>query len=138
CLRDHLADTLDTLSLRAAQRGLELAHHVRSEVPDALVGDPLRIRQIIYNLVNNAIKFTEKGEVVVAVEVAHAENGFEGSDAADEASPGDPSSTLLHFRVRDTGIGIPAEKQPLIFGAFSQADSSTTRKYGGTGLGLAI
>ncbi len=121
-LRDNLGDTLGTLALRAHAQGLELASHVRPEVPDALVGDPVRLRQILVNLVGNAIKFTEHGEVVVRV--------------AEEARTED--DVYLHFTVTDTGIGIPREKQQAIFNAFEQADSSTTRQHGGTGLGLAI
>jgi two-component system, sensor histidine kinase and response regulator len=122
-LRDSLADTLTTLSLRAYQKGLELAYHVAPDVPDDLNGDPNRLRQIVMNLVGNAIKFTEAGEVVVDVE---------------RQPGGSPDEIALHFAVRDTGIGIPPEKQAAVFDAFTQADSSTTRKYGGTGLGLAI
>lgn len=126
-LRDALGDTLDTLSLRAYQKGLELAYHVAADVPDGLIGDPSRLRQIVMNLVGNALKFTENGEVVVEVK------RFAG--AIDLA---DATTAMLHFSVRDTGIGIPPDKQRLIFEAFTQADTSTTRRYGGTGLGLAI
>jgi light-regulated signal transduction histidine kinase (bacteriophytochrome)/DNA-binding response OmpR family regulator len=121
-LRDTLDDTIKALGLRAQQKGLELACHVLPEVPDGLQGDPTRIRQIVVNLVGNAIKFTAEGEVVVQVELQE--------ESEDEAT--------LHFTVRDTGVGIPLEKQQTIFEAFTQADSSITRKYGGTGLGLAI
>jgi signal transduction histidine kinase/DNA-binding response OmpR family regulator len=121
-LRDHLDDTVTTLALRAHAKGLELACHVPGDVPDTLVGDPGRLRQVVINLVNNAIKFTERGEVVVHVERCVPA----GRDVE------------LHFSISDTGIGIPPEKQDLLFRAFSQVDSSTTRKYGGTGLGLAI
>ncbi len=121
-LRDTLGDTMRTLANRAHAKGLELVCHVPPEAPDGLVGDPGRLRQIIVNLVGNAIKFTEKGEVVVNVEVE--------SQTEDEVT--------LHFTVSDTGIGIPPEKQKQIFDAFAQADESTTREYGGTGLGLAI
>jgi signal transduction histidine kinase/CheY-like chemotaxis protein/HPt (histidine-containing phosphotransfer) domain-containing protein len=121
-LRDNLGDTLKTLAVRAHQKGLELAAHILPDVPDELVGDPIRLRQIVVNLVGNAIKFTEQGEVVVRVEI--------------DTRAGD--AIQLHFAVRDTGIGIPEEKQSMIFEAFSQADGSTTRKYGGTGLGLSI
>ena len=121
-LRDTLEDTLKLLALRAQEKRLELACHIRPDVPVALVGDPARLRQIIFNLVGNAIKFTEKGEVVLHVETQAC--------SEDEAQ--------LSFAVSDTGIGIPSEKQQVIFEAFEQADRSMTRKYGGTGLGLAI
>jgi signal transduction histidine kinase/CheY-like chemotaxis protein len=121
-LRDNLGDTLKTLAIRAHQKGLELAAHVLPDVPDELVGDPVRLRQVIVNLIGNAIKFTERGEVVVQV----ALDGQEGDELR------------LHFAVSDTGIGIPKDKQGVIFEAFAQADGSTTRKYGGTGLGLTI
>jgi two-component system sensor histidine kinase/response regulator len=121
-LRDTLDDTVKTLGLRAQQKGLELALHILPEVPDGLQGDPTRIRQIVVNLVGNAIKFTAQGEVVVEVQVQ------------EEAE----HETVLHFAVRDTGVGIPLDKQQTIFEAFTQADNSMTRKYGGTGLGLAI
>ena len=121
-LRDTLDDIIKALGLRAQQKGLELACHVLAEVPDGLQGDPTRIRQIVVNLVGNAIKFTPQGEVVVHVGVQE--------ESEDEV--------LLHFAVRDTGIGIPLENRQTIFEAFTQADSSMTRKYGGTGLGLAI
>ena len=121
-LRDCLGDTMKTLGLRAHQKGLELAFEIPPEVPDALIGDAGRLRQVIVNLVGNAIKFTERGEVVVKVEVGRRGEG----------------EAVLHFAVSDTGIGIPPEKQAAIFEPFEQADGSTTRKYGGTGLGLAI
>jgi len=121
-LRDSLEDTMKTLAMRAHKKGLELACHIPPDVPDTLVGDPGRLRQLVVNLSGNAIKFTEQGEVVV--------------DVAVESQTGE--EICLHFAVKDTGIGIPPEKQRVIFEAFSQADSSTTRKYGGTGLGLAI
>ena len=121
-LRECLGDTLKSLALRAHREELELACHIDPTVPDWLIGDPARLRQIVVNLVGNAIKFTEQGEVVVHTDV-------------DEQSDG---SVLLHFAVTDTGIGIPPEKIKTVFGAFEQADTSTTRRYGGTGLGLAI
>jgi two-component system sensor histidine kinase/response regulator len=121
-LPDTLDSTLKALAVRAHQKGLELACRVPPEIPSQLLGDPGRLRQIILNLVGNAIKFTERGEVVASVE-------------ADSVSD---DSVNLHFAVVDTGIGIPKEKQQLIFEAFAQADSSMTRRYGGSGLGLAI
>jgi two-component system sensor histidine kinase/response regulator len=121
-LRDTLGDTMRTLAMKAHEKGLELAYHIDPLVPDCLVGDVGRLRQIIVNLAGNAIKFTDRGEVVLDVETL--------SETADNIT--------LHFAVRDTGIGIPSDKQALIFDAFSQADGSTTRRYGGTGLGLAI
>ncbi len=121
-LRDSLADTLRTLAGRADQKGLELAYRVAPEVPNALLGDPGRLRQIITNLVNNAIKFTDEGEIVVSMEL---------DSSSDEG-------VALHVRVGDTGIGVPPDKQAKILEPFSQADTSTTRQYGGTGLGLAI
>jgi len=121
-----LQDTVDTvmkaMGVRADQKGLELAYYMRPGVPELIVGDEGRLRQILVNLVGNAIKFTDTGEVVMRVDV----------DARDDAQ------VVLHFCVRDTGIGVPIEKQALIFDSFTQADGSTTRKYGGTGLGLAI
>jgi PAS domain S-box-containing protein len=124
-LRATLGDTLRALAVRAHQKGLELVSNVQSDVPDALTGDAGRLRQVLLNLIGNAIKFTEKGEVVVQVR------------AASDAAPANDQVHLL-FAVRDTGIGIPKEKQATIFRAFEQEDSSTTRKYGGTGLGLTI
>lgn len=121
-LRDVIGETVQTFSLRASQKGLELILHVLSEVPDKLVGDPNRLCQIILNLINNAIKFTKKGEIVLRIEIEkdHVEQ------------------SILHFALQDTGIGIPKEKQKHIFEVFKQGDGSTTRKYGGSGLGLAI
>jgi PAS domain S-box-containing protein len=121
-LRDTLGPTLKTLALRAHEKGLELNYQVKPEVPETLVGDPGVLRQIIVNLVENAIKFTGRGEVNVRVERESEKDGRE----------------CLHFTVQDTGIGIPVESQTRIFDAFAQADTSTTRRYGGTGLGLTI
>ncbi len=121
-LRDAIGDTLQTLAVRAATKSLELAYHIPPEVPDRLVGDLGRLRQILVNLLGNGIKFTESGEVVMDVGVE------EKSD----------DSVKLRFCVSDTGIGIEPEKQAKIFDSFSQADTSTTRRFGGTGLGLSI
>jgi PAS domain S-box-containing protein len=131
-LRDNLGDTVRTLALRAHKKGLELACHVLPDVPDRVIGDANRLRQVIVNLVGNAIKFTEFGEVVVRVQLAN------GQPPANREKVARSPSALLHFTVADTGIGIAPEKQKAIFEPFVQADGSTTRKYGGTGLGLAI
>ena len=128
-LRDSLADMLHTLALGAHEKGLELTLGVAPNVPDALIGDVSRLRQVVVNLAGNAIKFTEHGEVGVEVKT---------EQQPDEAGLLRAGACRLRFSIRDTGIGIPIEKQRLIFEAFAQADSSTTRKYGGTGLGLAI
>ncbi len=121
-VRDAATDTLRALALRAHDKGLELACRIAPEVPETLVGDPGRLRQVLINLVGNALKFTERGEVFVAIEAG---------------APGGPGREV-RVSVADTGIGIPAEKRAAIFAPFEQADGSTTRKYGGTGLGLAI
>ena len=121
-LRDRLEDTISTLGFRAHEKGLELACYVEGNVPDGLVADPGRLRQILVNLIGNAIKFTERGEVVLRV----------------SAETKTDDEVVLRFSVTDTGIGIPPEKQKVIFDAFTQADNSTTREYGGTGLGLTI
>ncbi len=121
-LRECVGSTAQSLATRAAEKGLELACDLSPLIPATVVGDPGRLQQIIVNLAGNAIKFTERGEVVVAVRQESVGNGEVG----------------LHFSVRDTGIGIPPDKQTTIFAAFSQADTSTSRRFGGTGLGLAI
>ncbi len=121
-LREDLGDAIQSLAFRAHAKGLELACRIQPDVPERLMGDVGRLRQIVVNLVGNAIKFTDSGEVVLEVE--------QQSQEGDEV--------LLHFTVTDTGIGVPKEKQAVIFGAFEQADTSATRQYGGTGLGLAI
>ena len=121
-LRARLEDTISTLGFRAHEKGLELACYVEGNVPNGLLGDPGRLRQIIVNLIGNAIKFTEHGEIVLRV-TAEAKM---------------QERVVLHFAITDTGIGITPEKQKLIFEPFTQADNSTTREYGGTGLGLAI
>jgi signal transduction histidine kinase/CheY-like chemotaxis protein/HPt (histidine-containing phosphotransfer) domain-containing protein len=128
-LREHLGTTMKTLALRAHQKGLELAYAVHPDVPDLVYGDAGRLRQILVNLVGNAIKFTEQGEVVVNIQPVAA--------LPTATSEGQEIMTL-RFAVRDTGIGIPQDKQQRILEPFVQADGSTTRTYGGTGLGLAI
>ncbi len=121
-LRETIGDILKTLAVRAAQKGLELVFEIAPNVPDALMGDSSRLRQILVNLVGNALKFTEHGEILIRI--THHADTEEGV-------------TLL-FSVADTGIGIPKDRQGAIFDVFTQADGSTTRKYGGTGLGLSI
>ena len=121
-LSDAVGDTMKMLALRAHQKGLELAYDIHPDVPDTIVGDPGRLRQIIVNLVGNAVKFTQYGEVILAVKTEWKTD----------------NDLQLHFTVSDTGIGIAPEKQSKIFEAFTQADGSMTRTYGGTGLGLTI
>jgi PAS domain S-box-containing protein len=121
-LRDNINEMVKLFRVRAKQSGLELSSSIAPDVPDALLGDAGRLRQIISNLVDNAIKFTKQGEIAVRIE----------KDSLTE------TEVCLHFYVEDSGIGIPQDKQQLIFEAFTQADNSTTRKYGGTGLGLSI
>ena len=128
-VRAILRECLPGLALAAHRKGIDLAWRVEPDVPSA-VGDPERLRQVIVNLVGNAVKFTETGEVVVRVRVVDA--------AAKTATGGAPRGRQLDLSVTDTGIGIPPEKQALVFDAFTQADGSTSRKYGGTGLGLSI
>jgi signal transduction histidine kinase/CheY-like chemotaxis protein len=121
-LRDALGDTIKALGYRASQKGLELAFEIQPDVPELVEGDAGRLRQIVFNLVGNAIKFTHRGEIILTVSLEQIL----------------PKSVLLHFAVADTGIGIPTEKQLLIFEPFSQADGATARNFGGTGLGLTI
>jgi PAS domain S-box-containing protein len=121
-IRDALETTMKTIAVRADEKGLELLCEIAPEVPEVVCGDFSRLRQIIVNLLGNAIKFTDEGEVALKVELESQTD----------------SVCILHFVASDTGIGIPVEKQESIFDAFSQADNSTTRKYGGTGLGLSI
>jgi PAS domain S-box-containing protein len=121
-LRETVGDAAKVLALRAAEKGIELACHIMADVPEVLLGDGGRLRQVLLNVMGNAVKFTAQGEVVLRVSVQSVST----------------DTVTLHFAVSDTGIGIPQEKLPHIFRAFTQADSSTTRRYGGTGLGLAI
>ena len=121
-LRDTVSDTLDVLRLRAEQKGLELICNFNPNAPDFVAGDPGRLRQVITNLVGNAVKFTERGEVIVEVDQQERTNEI----------------VTVHFAIRDTGVGIPPDRQKVIFAPFQQADGSVTRRYGGTGLGLAI
>jgi PAS domain S-box-containing protein len=136
-LRAVLEEVTETFRVKVAQKHVELIVHVLPDVPDGLVGDSLRLRQVLTNLIGNAFKFTEKGEVVLQCRMQNAERGMEG------AGPNGSSNLhselcILQFSVRDTGVGIPRDQQAKLFQPFTQADSSTSRKYGGTGLGLAI
>jgi CheY-like chemotaxis protein len=121
-LRESLVVTMKPLAVRAYQKGLELTCDVRPDVPEQIIADPSRLRQVIINLIGNSIKFTEGGEIGLEI----------GVDAWEQ------DQLQLHFQVHDTGIGIPVEKQAVIFEAFTQADGSTARRFGGTGLGLTI
>jgi signal transduction histidine kinase/DNA-binding response OmpR family regulator len=121
-LRESVEPAVKTLALRAHQKGLELNCNIDPSLPETLKGDPGRLRQVLLNLLGNALKFTERGEITLAI----------------QRESGDEAVTNLHFTVQDTGIGIPAETQARIFDAFTQADGSTTRRFGGTGLGLTI
>ncbi len=121
-VRDTVESTVKFLEMRASEKGLELESHVEATVPQTLLGDPGRLRQILINLTGNAVKFTEQGKVIVRL----------------ECEPPDGTFIVLHFSVKDPGIGIPREKHETIFDAFTQADGSTARRHGGTGLGLTI
>jgi CheY-like chemotaxis protein/HPt (histidine-containing phosphotransfer) domain-containing protein len=121
-LRQTLSSTVNMFALRASQKGLELMSDIGSDIPEEVIGDPGRLRQVVINLLGNSLKFTERGEVELKV--------WKETDEAE--------GVTLHFAVRDTGIGVPADKQKAIFDAFTQADGSTARKFGGTGLGLTI
>ncbi len=124
-LRECVESALDLLANSAAEKGLDLAYVIDPDTPEAIVGDVTRLRQIFVNLLSNAVKFTERGEVVLSV-------------SSQRVSSAAPDTHLLHFAVRDTGIGIPPDRVDHLFQSFSQVDASTTRRYGGTGLGLAI
>ncbi len=151
-LRDCIGEALKPLALRAHKKGLELAQDVRGDVPDGLIGDPHRLRQVLINLAGNAVKFTEKGEVVVSVSLdpEATEMGRQGDgetrrqgeqksgEQGDSVSLSPCLPVSLSFEVRDTGVGIPPDKVRSVFDPFVQADGSMTRKYGGTGLGLSI
>lgn len=121
-LADLIGESMRTLALRAHAKGLEFLFHIQPDVPEILIGDPGRLRQILINLIGNAIKFTTRGEVILRVSLASRE----------------PDRAAIHFAIRDTGIGVPAEKIRMIFEPFTQADTSINRNFGGTGLGLTI
>lgn len=121
-LRDCVEDAIDTLAIQSAEKGLDISYVFDKELPITLLGDPTRLRQIVVNLVGNAVKFTSKGGIVLRVDPFHIQD----------------DDVILHFAITDTGIGIPTDRLDRLFGSFSQVDASTTRKYGGTGLGLAI
>ncbi len=154
-LRDSVGDMLKTFGLRAEEKGIDLIGRIAPEVPDRLIGDPGRLRQVLVNLIGNAVKFTPSGEILLNVQRTDSplpsERGVfppesrsaAGAQGGDQSTPPEAeiktmACCYLHFSVRDTGIGIPESKQSQIFEAFTQLDGSNTRKYGGTGLGLAI
>ncbi len=126
-LREVVESALDLIAPRVVEKGLEIAYILENDIPPAILGDVTRLRQVLINLMSNAVKFTERGEVVLTV-----------SGAPSSSDTGKPDAVTLEFTVRDTGIGIPPDRMGRLFQSFSQADSSTSRKYGGTGLGLAI
>jgi two-component system sensor histidine kinase/response regulator len=121
-LRSAIHELIRSLQIRVKQKGLYLESRIAEDVPSVLIGDPLRLRQVLLNLLDNAVKFTTTGGVCLSVAEERCQE----------------NKSILHFAVKDTGIGIPKEKQRTIFEAFSQADTSSTRRYGGTGLGLTI
>ncbi len=134
-----IEEALDLLAVKAAEKKLDLAYNVEDSIPKILVSDVTRLRQILVNLIGNAVKFTVTGEVVVEVSPsAHEQLTLDGSGKTGDSFMRHPDQWLLHFSVRDTGIGIPLDKQNRLFKSFHQVDSSTTRHFGGTGLGLAI
>jgi signal transduction histidine kinase/DNA-binding response OmpR family regulator len=142
-LRDCIESALDLVTARAVEKGLDTAYIIEDDAPHAISGDETRLRQILLNLLSNAVKFTEKGEVVLTVSVDRKKsipvNKYTSKQSDEERIlPVSVSTCVLNFTVRDTGIGLSEEGMSRLFQSFSQADSSTTRKYGGTGLGLAI
>ncbi len=141
-LRECVEGALDLVAPKTSEKGLNLAYLMEPQVPAGIVGDVTRLRQILVNLLSNAVKFTESGEVVVGVTTASGAPAGQPQGAIERPEGGvsasEPSPLLLHFSVRDTGLGIPPDRADRLFQSFSQVDGSTTRKYGGTGLGLAI
>ncbi len=136
-VRECVENSLELFSFRAGNKGLELGCLIDSSVPAAIFGDPTRVNQNLVNLIGNAIKFTERGEIVVSVDARRVEKESNSQPHREGTNRSDPWFEL-HFKIRDTGIGIQPERMKILFQAFSQADSSTARRYGGTGLGLAI
>ncbi|NJO49895.1 MAG: response regulator [Leptolyngbyaceae cyanobacterium RM2_2_4] len=130
-LRDCIEESLDLLAPKAAEKGLELGYLIDPQTPQFIIGDVTRLRQVLVNLISNAVKFTKSGEVIVSVKVIQQSIGESSSDTLQ-------SIYKLQFAVKDTGIGIPTNRMDRLFKSFSQVDSSTNRRYGGTGLGLAI
>ena len=139
-LRTCIEEALDLVAPKAAEKNLDLAYQFHSNTPTFVLGDITRLRQILVNLLGNAVKFTETGEVVVSVsaQITNQHSGDKGDKLRSTIATPDDNQYQIQFKVRDTGIGIPTERMNLLFQAFSQVDSSTTRKFGGTGLGLAI
>lgn len=138
-LRETVEGALDLIATRAAEKGLDLAYQFDADVPQTIVGDATRLRQVLLNLLSNAVKFTEKGEVVLTVKTEDSpKNGLRGRMTENNPSSVVRPPSVLHFTVRDTGIGVTPAQQARLFQSFSQADASTARKYGGTGLGLVI
>jgi signal transduction histidine kinase/DNA-binding response OmpR family regulator/putative methionine-R-sulfoxide reductase with GAF domain len=135
-LREVVESALDLIAPRAVEKSLDVAYIIENDVPPAILGDVTRLRQVLINLLGNAVKFTEKGEVVVNVSCVPV-SGASGTHGTEKRDPG-TAGIALEFSVRDTGLGIPPDRMGRLFQSFSQADSSTSRKYGGTGLGLAI
>jgi PAS domain S-box-containing protein len=140
-LASCIEDAFDLVAPKAAEKDLDIGYLLEPDVPDVVAGDVARVRQVLVNLLSNAVRFTESGEVVVSVAarpVTGAEESGDGEGVGHEPCPSDSQEWELHFSVRDTGIGIPEDRFDRIFKSFSQVDSSTTRRYGGTGLGLSI
>ena len=133
-MEDVLDHLVNVIGFRVEDKGLELLLNVPPDLPTALIGDPLRLGQVLVNLGNNAAKFTDRGEIIVGIEAV----SLTSAEAASTLDATGTPEVELHFRIRDTGIGMTPEQQARLFRSFSQADSSTTRKYGGSGLGLAI
>ena len=134
-LEDVLENLVDITSIKAQEKGLELLFDIGSDVPTGLIGDPLRLGQVLINLVGNAVKFTERGEITLGI---HTVEYNSANNSANLAAAGETPEIVLRFDITDTGVGLTEEQQAKLFSAFAQADASTTRKYGGTGLGLTI